>query len=236
MPLLAIDGATPVASAALIDGGVIKGEIYNQQGTGHAQTLMVMVDQLLEMTETTLQDLQVLAVTAGPGSFTGLRIGLATAQGLAMALSLPLIAVSTLEVLAAPLALTPALLVPVLNARKGEVYTRVYSGGLDGITPIGNEKAAAPEALCSEIRELSAATGHSMVALTGDGVQPYQEIWERELGDMLVPVPAYQARPRAGVLADLAARLFEQGRFIDPLDVRPSYLRLSEAETRLQCS
>jgi len=236
MALLAIEGATPTASVALVAEGIIKGELFNQQGTGHARTLMSMVDHLLGMTEISLADLQAVAVTVGPGSFTGLRIGLATAQGLAMALSLPLIGISTLRVLAAPLALTPALIVPVLNARKSEVYSAVYSGGIDGMTALGQERAVAPEVLAADLRAVLVETGHQMVILTGDGVLPYREIWEQELGDALLPVPAYHSRPRAGVLGSLAEELWQEGKVISPLEIRPSYLRLSEAESRLQQS
>lgn len=234
MSLLAIDGATPTASVALVADGMLLGELYNQQGTGHARILMSMVDQLMVLTNTDLSNLEAIAVTVGPGSFTGLRIGLATAEGLAMALSLPMVGISTLEVMATPLALTSALIVPVLNARKGEVYTVVYSGGLDGMTRIGKEQAIAPLALATEIRELLSTTGHEMVILTGDGIEPYYEIWHQELGEHLLTVPAYQNRPRAGVLACLAEQLFNQDKAISPLAIRPSYLRLSEAETRLQ--
>lgn len=234
MSLLAIEGATPAASVALVEAGIIKGELFNQQGTGHARTLMGMVDHLLAMTETNLQDLQVVGVTIGPGSFTGLRIGLATAQGLAMALSLPLIGISTLEVLAAPLAMVTALVIPVLNARKGEVYTAIYSGGMDGAQLIGNEMAITPERLTVKIRAAMEVTGHQMVIITGDGFEPYSEIWESQLGDCLLPVPSYHSRPRAAVLGCLAEGQWQQGKAISPLEIKPSYLRLSEAESRRQ--
>ncbi|MGE5449853.1 MAG: tRNA (adenosine(37)-N6)-threonylcarbamoyltransferase complex dimerization subunit type 1 TsaB [Methanomassiliicoccales archaeon] len=234
MSILAIDGATPVAGVALVDSGKIKGELFNQQGTGHARTLMGMVDYLLSMTETDLPDIKAIAVTVGPGSFTGLRIGLATAEGLATALSLPIVGISTLEVLATPLAMLPALVVPVLNARKNEVYSAIYSGGLDGMKIIDEEKAVAPEIQVANIRKALAVTGHEMVALTGDGIEPYCELWERELGDCLLPVSAYHSRPRAGVLGCLAEDRFRQGLALSPLEIKPSYLRLSEAESKLQ--
>jgi len=178
--ILAIEGATPTASVALAADGIIKGEIFIQQGTGHARTLMPLVDQLLTMTDSRREDLQAIAVTLGPGSFTGLRIGLATDEGLAMGLQVPLLGITTLKVLASPLAAIAALIVPVLNARKEEVYTALYSGGIDGMTQLGNEKAIAPQALAGEIKHTLAVTGHQMVILTGDGVDPYQATWQTE--------------------------------------------------------
>ena len=129
MYILAIDSATPVAGVALIhDKKLIREDFVNFKKT-HSETLMPMADKVLHDCEIEIKDLAAIAVTIGPGSFTGLRIGLAAAKGLSLASAKPLIGISTLDVLAHNLAYTNGLVCPLLDARKQEVYTAFYDAG-----------------------------------------------------------------------------------------------------------
>lgn len=233
MALLAVDGATPVAGVAWVEQGEVRAEIFLNNGLGHARTLMVLVDQVLKLTEHTPHDIDALAVTLGPGSFTGLRIAMATVKGLAMALDKPVIGVSTLKVLASAVEAAPALIVPVLNARKGEVYAALYSGGWEGVRQVTEEMAINPVELAGLIRREIQRNGHSRVLITGDGVKPYHEVWERELSGLMLSAPPFNDRPRAGVLGVLAWEMYREGCFLDPLNLVPTYLRMSEAELKL---
>src|SRR5690554_6663319 len=128
MPILAIDTTTAVCSAALADEGQLLAEVTTNIPRTHSQRLMPLVDSLFQETGLTPQDLDLLAVTRGPGSFTGLRIGIATIKGLGLALDIPVVGASSLQVLAHNFG-GEAYVCPVLNARRDQVYTALFETG-----------------------------------------------------------------------------------------------------------
>lgn len=234
MRILAIDAATPVAGVALSVDHRLVAERFLDHKKNHSQFLLPMIAALLQETETSLSDLDALAVTIGPGSFTGLRIGLATAKGLSLAAGLPVIPVSTLATLAHNFAAGSHLVVPVLNARKHEVYAgffRVQSSFPEAVAP---EQALSPAEAAAAIKQLQRTLHLSAVCMPGDGFEPYRELWTEALGGNLISIPTALSRPRAGALASLAAAKAERGEFGDIFDLRPNYLRLSEAEYHLR--
>ncbi|MGI5879901.1 MAG: tRNA (adenosine(37)-N6)-threonylcarbamoyltransferase complex dimerization subunit type 1 TsaB [Syntrophomonadaceae bacterium] len=233
MNILAIDSATPVAGVALVDENKVIGEEWVNYKKTHSQTLMPMVDQVLSRCDCTVADLQAIAVTIGPGSFTGLRIGLAAAKGLALAGGKPLIAISTLEVLAHNFCYSSCLVGALLDARKQEVYAAFYN--VENAYPqiLGEEIACPPSAVTAMARNIMTKYHKDKLILLGDGVKPYEQYFMQEFADNLLPVPIQHKLPRAACLGSLAVQKYINREFEDVFSLCPVYLRLSEAQTRL---
>lgn len=233
MLILAIDSATPVAGVALLnENGLMREEFVNYKKT-HSETLMPMIDEVLLKCDCQLADVSAIAVTVGPGSFTGLRIGLATVKGLSLASGKPIVGVSTLDVLAHNLCYSEALVCPLLDARKQEVYTAFYD--VTGCYPVKlcEEIACSPAEFVQRAREVAAANNKDTFVLVGDGFRPYQEFFQKELNISLRQMPAHLMLPRAAALASLAAVKLQRAELEDVYTLRPHYVRLSEAEYKL---
>lgn len=233
MLLLAIDSATPVAGVALWQDGKILREEYSDFRQTHSRDLMPMVDRLLTRCERELDDLTALAVTIGPGSFTGLRIGLATIKGLAMAADKAVVGISTLDVLAHNFAYSSALVCPLLDARKNEVYTAFFNVKSEYPQRLSEDLYYSPEEFVNILRDKKAELGYEKVILLGNGYLPYAEYFQDALAGEYLLAPSHLMFPRAGALADLAAVRAAEGDFDDVRTLRPVYVRLSEAEYQL---
>jgi len=232
MRILAIDSATPVAGAALLQDGVLLKEEFTNFKKTHSETLMPMVDRVLRECECTMADLDALAVTLGPGSFTGLRIGLALVKGLALSTGLPVVGINTLEVIAHNLYNSDALVCSLLNARKGEVYCGFYQ--VDGRPrAVAEMRASSPNEFAEQVLSLLEELRCSQAILLGDGYLPYQETFQELLGDKMMVAPPHLMLPRASALAHLAMDRVTRGEFEDVIHLCPVYIRLSEAEYRL---
>lgn len=232
MRLLAIDSATPVAGVAVLEDEKLLREAFANLGRTHSETLLPLVDRVLRECALTLQEMDGVAITGGPGSFTGLRIGLALAKGLCLGAHLPLIAVSTLEVLAANLPFSPAIVCPLLDARKQEVYAGFFATTTGEVVALAEPGAYSPGDFVEKARQLSLEQGGKLVLL-GDGVLPYRGFFANALGEQLSLAPPHLMLPRASALASLAGRKMACGEFADVINLRPQYIRLSEAEYRL---
>ena len=233
MYILAIDSATPVAGLALLnDERVIREDFIHFKKT-HSETLMPGVDRIMHDCELTLDQLGAIAVTIGPGSFTGLRIGLAAAKGLSMSSGKPLIGISTLDVLAGNLVFSDNLVCPLLNARKQEVYTAFYEAGGAYPRRLTQDMACSPQEAATRARELVHRLGKRHITLLGDGYYPYEEFYQEYFREDLQIVPGPLMLPRAAVLGSLAWQRARHNDFDDTFAVRPVYVRLSEAEYRL---
>ena len=233
MLMLAVDSATPVAGVALLDEErLIREEFINYKKT-HSETLLPMIDKVLAECDCSINELSALAVTTGPGSFTGLRIGLATIKGLSLASGKPVIGVSTLEVLAHNIIHSQALVGSLLNARKQEVYCSFYD--VSGLYPLSlsEEIACSPAEFVRLGREVAAEHGQTSFVLIGDGFYPYQQFFVEELGDELLRVPHHLMLPRAAALGSLAIEKYKRQELEDVFTLRPHYVRLSEAEYKL---
>lgn len=233
MLLLAIDSSTTAASVALQQDELLVGESLVQGGQRHSVQLMPLIDQLLQRTQRTVEDLDAVAVSIGPGSFTGLRVGLAAAKGLCMALDLPLIGVSTLQVLAHNLAYSQHLICPVIYARKREIYTALYDCSSHYPQALSEEKAIPPQELLPWVEKLRVESGRSHIVLVGDGITAFYELWEPSLAQVWYPAAPHFMLPRASALAALALEQARQGQYLPYQIARPVYLRLSEAEYQL---
>ena len=209
--LLALESSGLVASAAIVEDDVLIAEYTTDFKKTHSQTLLPMVDEIVKMTETDLSTIDAVAISAGPGSFTGLRIGAATAKGLCLALNKPIIAVPTLDALIYGAGETEKLVVPIMDARRNQVYTKIYG------------KSTAMD--MHELIELLNKTGKEVLFL-GDGVPVYHEQIETELKVSHTYAPAHLNRQRAASVGALALKL----KPTDADKFAPEYLRKSQAE------
>jgi len=221
--LLTLDTSGRAGSVAFSEGENLLGEQFcNGPGT-HSDWLLPAVERLSATLEIPLESLTAIAVVVGPGSFTGLRVGMATAQGLAVALGLPLLGVSSLQTLAAGLPCADRLVCALLDARKQEVYAGLFRPGEDGEPePLGPERVLPPEQLLSDLPE--------EVLLAGDGALRYRDLLSSGLGPGAHIAPAACHHPRAAVAAGLALRRWRRGEAVAPALLSPRYIRPSEAE------
>jgi tRNA threonylcarbamoyladenosine biosynthesis protein TsaB len=223
MKLLAVESATLSGGVALLDGDRLIGEITLNIAITHSERLMSAVDRLLGDCGLAPADLDGLAVSVGPGSFTGLRVGLATVKALAMALELPVAPVPTLDALAARLPFADAPVCPILDARKGEVYLSLYRWRGNGMAREWDYLALTPEA--------AAAWLEPPVILLGDGVEACRP-WLDRLGAGAQVAPAAQRLPSAGAVAGLGLAMLAAGGGVSAEALAPLYLRPSEAELK----
>ena len=168
-------------------------------------------------------DVDLLAVTSGPGSFTGLRIGISLVKGLALALSRPVIAVSTLDALALNLFSASILICPFLDAKRGQVYASLYKTDSAGFPQrICPERVTDPKQFLESI--------HSEVVLLGDGTQSYADLIQKVLPGRHVIAPLHLQYIRASSVGQIALTMFQEQEFSDPLTLAPKYVRMLESE------
>lgn len=224
MKIIGIESSSLVASVAILEGDKIIAEYTLNYKKTHSQTLLPMLDEIVKMTDTVLEEIDAIALSAGPGSFTGLRIGAATAKGLGMALNKPLIAISSLEATAYNVFRTKALICPIMDARREQVYNAVFRNA-DSWERVREDSA-------SDIRELlRELEGYEEeVIFLGDGVPVYKDVIRAEAKFSYTFAPAHLSRQRAASLATLGAQYYQEERFVHPDLMTPIYLRKSQAE------
>ncbi len=229
MKILGLDSSGLVAGVAVVEDGVLLAEYTTNYRKTHSQTLLPMLDELKKMIELDLNTLDAVAVASGPGSFTGLRIGSATAKGLGLALQKPLVEVPTLEGLAWNLWGTDHIVCPLMDARRNQVYTAAYE-----FVPVGNEfelKTVIPQSPSDIADMLEKLNGLSRpVILLGDGVPVYLDLIRERLKTAYSIAPAGSNRQRACSVAALGAVYYARGKTVDAAAHRPEYLRKSQAE------
>ncbi|HIR26376.1 MAG TPA: tRNA (adenosine(37)-N6)-threonylcarbamoyltransferase complex dimerization subunit type 1 TsaB [Candidatus Choladousia intestinigallinarum] len=225
MKILALDSSGMVASAAIAQDEILLAEYTVNYKKTHSQTLLPMVDEIVRMTELDLETVDYIAVAAGPGSFTGLRIGSATAKGLGLALNKPLIGVPTLEGLAYNLAGADKLVCPMMDARRSQVYTGIYRSKKEGLEAVLPQTAIGVEELIQKINQAG-----EPVILLGDGVPVYLNLLEKGLLVPFETAPLHLNRQRAASIAALGMIYAKEGRVETAQEHRPQYLRLSQAE------
>lgn len=224
MRILALDSSGLVASAAVLEEEQTIAEYTVNYKKTHSQTLLPMVDEIARMIELDLKTLDAIAVAAGPGSFTGLRIGSATAKGLGLALDIPLIHIPTLEGLAYNMYGVSELVCPLMDARRKQVYTGIYSFK-GGFSTVMDQCAIPVSELADRLNELGQA-----VILLGDGVPVYRETLEERLSVPHTYAPAHMNRQRAASVGALGMEYYRQGRTETAAQHAPDYLRVSQAE------
>lgn len=228
MIVIAIETATMAGSIAIVDNARVISEITLNVRATHSEKLMAAIDRLLCDSGLAIDDMNGVAVSIGPGSFTGLRIGLSAAKGLSYASGKPLIGIPTLNALALNMAFSSYLICPIQDARKGEVYTSLYRPGDNSPEKITDDIAVTPEALAGMITEKT--------IFLGDGVNRYRELLMAKLGELYNEAPLPLQLPRASNVAFLALNRLKKGDTDDPFTMIPRYIRKSEAEIRLYSS
>lgn len=222
MRVLGIETSTLVGGVALLDDETLVAEYTLNVALTHSERLLGILDQVLAAARSGLDEVDGLAVAVGPGSFTGLRIGLATAKGLAVATGKPLVGVPTLDALARTLPFARHPVCPILDAKKGEVYASLYRTDRGEIERLWEYLALAPEELCRRL--------DGPVIFLGDGVAAFRELLERELGPAALFAPPGGRVPSAAAVAELGLRALLAGQAADPAALTPLYIRPSEAE------
>ncbi len=228
MKLLAIDSSGLVASVAVQVDDILVGEYTIHNKKTHSQTLLPMIADMLDMAEIDKRDLDAIAVASGPGSFTGLRIGAATAKGLAQALDIPIVPVSTLMGLAFNLNGCDALVCPIMDARRSQAYSCVYNVQDVIPVPLCDEAAEPIETIISRSKEWNRE-----VIFLGDGVPVFRDriVDELERARFASDAVRYQ---RAASISALGRILFEKGESVPAEEFAPVYLRKSQAEREAQ--
>ncbi|MDA8443196.1 MAG: tRNA (adenosine(37)-N6)-threonylcarbamoyltransferase complex dimerization subunit type 1 TsaB [Peptococcaceae bacterium] len=225
MWLLSIDTASKVTGLALNDNTTLVAESFLHTGKNHSERLMPMVLQILANAGVDFSDLGAVAVTSGPGSFTGLRIGMATAKGIAQVKRIPILGINTLDALAQGGLGFNGVVVPILDARKDEVYTASYRAENGKVVLLDSYRAISPRILSQELR-----LADTRVLFLGDGVATYKELLEEILGHNAVFLPERLSLPRAANVGALAAARMALGSYDDLYTLKPMYIRQSEAE------
>lgn len=227
MKVLAIDTSANVATAAVADNDILLGEYILNHKKTHSQKIMVMIEELFKDLELTIHDIDLFAVANGPGSFTGLRIGVATMKALAHSVNKPIVGVSSLAGMAYNLPYAEHIIVPVMDARQNRVYTASY------IWDEGFKEITAPEA--ATIEECVEGCGEFLDTIfVGDGAIRHREYIKKKLGDKAIFAPQTAIMQRASSIAALALEKAERGEVSNYADLRPVYLRKSQAERELE--
>jgi tRNA threonylcarbamoyladenosine biosynthesis protein TsaB len=226
MKILAIETSTMLGGAAVADENGILAEIRLNVKTTHSERLMSAVDHILKQADTGLDQISVFCAASGPGSFTGLRIGLGTVKGLCYATGKPLVMVPTLDAFAWNFAYSSHPVCLMLDARKGEVYTAAYKWHEDGFEKIITESAMKVEDICSSF--------DGPVVLAGEGVSIYRERILSLLGERAIIAPPEKMVPSPACTAVLGLGRALRQDFVDPYAAEPFYMRKSEAELKFR--
>ena len=237
MRVLAIDSSGLTATVAVVEETQTVAEYTINYKKTHSQTLLPMIDEVVKMTELDLGTIDAIAVAGGPGSFTGLRIGSATAKGLGLALNKPLIHVPTVDGLAYSVFGCEDIICPIMDARRNQVYTGIYTfskkaGEKEGRNLVEPVFQVIKMQMAVSIEELAERLNRYRrpVVFLGDGVPVYENVLAEKLTVPYSFAPAYMNRQRAAVVGTLAIQYYKSGKFETAEEHRPDYLRVSQAE------
>lgn len=235
MKILGLDSSGLVASVAIVEDDILRAEYTTDYKKTHSQTLLPMLDELRNMIDLDMESVDAIAIASGPGSFTGLRIGAATAKGLGLALNKPLVEVPTLEGLAYNMWGTTRLVCPLMDARRNQVYTGIYEFVTEDV---GFSLHVVENQCAVDITEILTklnAMGREVIFL-GDGVAVYRKEIEEQLKVPYAFAPAGNNRQRAASVAALGAVYYAQGKTVTAAEHEPEYLRKSQAEREAEAA
>ncbi len=227
MTILGIETSTMTGSVALMDEERLIAEYTLNLAETHTSRLMPAIDRVLKDAFLTIKDLDGIAVSLGPGSFTGLRIGIATAKGLAQGLNIPIVGIPTLDGLAFNLFNCKDLVCPLLDARKGEVYYALYKNG----KRLSKYMAYEPGELLEKIGLRIKGQGLRVIFL-GDGIEVYGDLIKKRLGRKAIFASKAQRLPNAASITELGLKKLRRGKKSELLTLKPIYIRPSEAELK----
>ncbi len=224
MLILAFETSAKACSAALLKDDTLLGEAYQNTGLTHSQTLLVMAEDLMKQCGVTEKDIAAVAVAAGPGSFTGVRIGVAAAKGFAWGREIPCCGVSTLEAMAENLGVYDGYVLPVMDARRQQVYCALFRAEKGVLTRVAPDRAIALSELAGEIKILE-----EPIFLVGDGSNLCYNTLNADVPALILP-PEHRMHQRAAGVALVAKQMIARGENCDGATLQPNYLRLSQAE------
>ncbi|MDD2959196.1 MAG: tRNA (adenosine(37)-N6)-threonylcarbamoyltransferase complex dimerization subunit type 1 TsaB [Lachnospiraceae bacterium] len=225
MKILALDSSGMTASVAVAEDEKLLAEYSVNYKKTHSQTLLPMLKEIADMIELDLNTVDAIAVAGGPGSFTGLRIGSATAKGLGLALKKPLVHVPTLEGMACNLFGTDRLICPMMDARRDQVYTGIYEYQDGTLAVLEDQMAVSVEEIAEKLNRYGRA-----VILLGDGAAAYQETLAKLLNVSWKMAPANLNRQHGAAVAVRAMDYIRMGKTETAMEHQPDYLRVSQAE------
>lgn len=229
MRILAVESSAVTASVAILTDNVLTAEYTINYKKTHSQTLLPMIDEICKMTETEPESFDLIAVSIGPGSFTGLRIGAATGKGMALALGKDMAAVPTLEAMAYNVYGSSKVICPVMDAKRQHLYTGIYDFDESGdLRVIKEQSLLSYDELCSELNALKRP-----VILLGDGVDAAKSAFEAGLTCEYEIAPAHICTQRAASVAIAARAMYERGETVSAEELHPDYLRPSQAEREM---
>lgn len=225
MIILAFDSTAKAASVAVCDGEKLLA-LYNiDNGLTQSELLLPMAENMLKCLKLNFSDVDLLACAVGPGSFTGVRIGVALVKGIAFGRNIPCVAVSTLDELAENLSGLDGIIVPCMDARRQQVYTATYRGKDGKLEKLTEDRAVAISELAEELKAYS----NEPIYLSGDGY----DVAKRTLSDMGIKVcdtPELLITENAYSIAKIAKRKYDTGEYLTDLEIAPTYLRMPQAE------
>lgn len=225
MRIIALDSSGLVATVAILENDQTLAEYTVNYKKTHSQTLLPMLDEIVKMIEFDMTTIDAIAVAGGPGSFTGLRIGAATAKGLGLALKKPLIHIPTVDAMAYNLYGNTGLICPIMDAKRNQVYTGLYRFENGEFRVIEKQMAISLMELIDKLN-----CYNEKVTFLGDGVPVYKKQLETTLAVEHYFAPAHLNRQRATAVGVLGMKYFEEGKVESAAEHAPDYLRLSQAE------
>ena len=224
MLILAFETSAKAASVALMDSTKLLGESYQNTGLTHSQTLMVMAEDMLKQCGKSARDVEAVAVAEGPGSFTGVRIGVAAAKGYAWGKEIPCYGVSTLEAMAESLGIYEGYICPAMDARRSQVYNALFRAEKGIISRVAEDRAIALADLKEELLTLEGP-----IFLVGDGSTLTYNALKDSVENLILP-PEHRMHQRAVGVGLVSARMAAEGLAPSGGELTPNYLRLSQAE------
>lgn len=228
MKILAIDSSSLVATVAILDEEKILAEYTINHKKTHSQTLLPMLGEIVKMIELDMQEIDAIAISGGPGSFTGLRIGSATAKGLGLALDKPLIHIPTLDAMAFNFYKTEEIICPIMDARRNQVYTGMYTFRNGEFEVVLNQVPMGIDELIEKLNEMN-----KKVIFLGDGVPVFKGYIEENATFEVDFAPAHLSRQKASSVGALGLVYYKEGKIQTASEHGPEYLRLSQAEREL---
>ncbi len=232
MIILALDTTAVTASVALLDGECVIASSSVHNKLTHSEKILPMIDEMLKNSGYSVDDIELISVSKGPGSFTGVRIGIATAKGLAYAKKLPVVGVSALEALAENFRMLSVdsfdrvIIAPSMDARRNELYNALFAYDGNELTRLTEDRPISCEELEEEVRDLG-----SKLLINGDGAEKLHEyLCSRDRGVASVLAPQLILRQNAVSVGKLGYRLYLKGEYEDVNKIAPLYLRTSQAE------
>ncbi|MDE6209956.1 MAG: tRNA (adenosine(37)-N6)-threonylcarbamoyltransferase complex dimerization subunit type 1 TsaB [Lachnospiraceae bacterium] len=229
MKILAIDSSSVVATVALVEDEKLLAEYSVNHKKTHSQTLLPMIDEIMKMSETDINTLDAIAVSGGPGSFTGLRIGSATAKGLALVINKPIIHIPTIDGLAYNMYGSSKLVCPIMDARRNQVYTGIYHFEDNRLVADIPQYQEDINTLIEILNEKDLP-----VVFLGDGVDTYRETISHNIKVPYEFAPVHMNMQRAASIAALSEQYYIEKKTVSANEHQPDYLRKSQAERELE--